>query len=238
MPKLKSKVTIFSSVDVKDVPRTFSLSVSVKKTLDVPMVFKQKYYSASLFLFKDLNNNNLFDNGEEPLSNVNIKINDITFKSNSKGMIFLKNAEEKQYIIDYKVIQNLKGWMVKDGTVDTLNLDRNISLGVPFKQSRMVAGKVKFENQNSNEIPENANGILIIAINKKGEIFKSSTNSKGEFYFNLNKDFYNIQMPTNIFGEEYHVEKSIYSVDLSNENYSEIEFTVVKQRRKINIRKQ
>jgi hypothetical protein len=239
MPKLKSKVTIFSSVDVKDVPNTFSLSVSVKKTLDVPMVFKQKYYSASLFLFKDLNNNDLFDNGEEPLSDVNIKINDITFKSNSKGMIFLKNAEEKQYIIDYKVIQNLKGWMVKDGTIDTLNLNRNISIGVPFKQSRMVAGKVTFENENTNNDKiETPNGILIIAINKKGEIFKSSTNSKGEFYFNLNKDFYNIQMPTNIFGEEYHVEKSIYSVDLTNENYSEIEFKVVKQRRKINIRKQ
>jgi hypothetical protein len=239
MPKIKSRITLFSSFDIKDVSNTMSFNVSVKKTLDVPMIFKQKYYSASLFLFKDLNNNDLFDNGEEPLSNVNIKINDITFKSNSKGMIFLKNAEEKQYIIDYKVIQNLKGWMVKDGTVDTLNLDRNISLGVPFKQSRMVAGRVKFENENTyNNKIEAANGILIIAINKKGEIFKSSTNSKGEFYFNLNKDFYNIQMPTNIFGEEYHVEKSIYSVDLTNENYSEIEFTVVKQRRKINIRKQ
>ena len=154
-------------------------------------------------------------------------------------MIFLKNVEKDEYIVDYRKIQNLKGWIVKKGSADTMVLDRNIAIGVPFKQSRLVTGRVKYELENSKkEIKENLSGILVVATNKKGEMFKSATNENGEFYLNLQEDFYNIQIPTNVFGEGYFVEKSIFGADLMKENYLELEFKVIQRKRTINIKKQ
>lgn len=238
-PKARSSVNIFTNINVIDPKMAPSLNVSLKKTLNVPVIFKQKYYSASIFLFKDQNNNDLFDKGEEPITDANLSINGQTLKTNKKGMIYLKNMEKDEYIIDYRKIQNLKGWVVKEGSVDTIVLDRNISLGVPFKQSRMVAGKVKFELENSTkEVKESLSGIMVVAINRKGEMFRSTTNDRGEFYINLSEDTYNIQIPTNIFGDGYRVEKSILPVDLTKEKYSEIEFKVIQKRRAINIKKE
>ena len=239
MQKAKSSVNIYTNLNVLEPTQGSSLNISLKKTIDLPVFIKPKYFSASIFLFKDKNNNDLFDKGEEAISDVNLMINGHSLKTNKKGMIFLKNVEKDEYIVDYRKIQNLKGWIVKEGSVDTLLLDRNISIGVPFKQSRMVAGKVKYELENSTkEVKDNLSGILIIAINKKGEMFRTATNERGEFYLNLNEDTYNIQIPTNIFGEGYIVEKSILSVDLTKESYSEIEFKVIQRRRQMNIKKQ
>jgi hypothetical protein len=239
MPKIKSSITFFTNINLNDPLLYPSINISLKKTLNLPVLFKQKYYSASVFLFKDKNNNDLFDKGEEPISDVNLQVNDQTLKTNKKGMIFLKNVEKDEYIVDYRKIQNLKGWIVKKGSADTMVLDRNIAIGVPFKQSRMVTGRVKYELENSKkEIKENLSGILVVATNKKGEMFKSATNENGEFYLNLQEDFYNIQIPTNVFGEGYFVEKSIFGADLMKENYLELEFKVIQRKRTINIKKQ
>jgi hypothetical protein len=237
-PKANASVNIFANVNVLEPKLAPSLNVSLKKTINVPLIFKQKYYSASVFLFKDANNNDLFDKGEEPIHDATLNVNGQPLKTNKKGMIYLKNMERDDYVLDYRKIQNLKGWVVKEGSVDTLVLDRNISIGVPFKQSRMVAGKVRFEIENSNrEVKESLTGIMVVAVNRKGEMFRSTTNERGEFYINLSEDIYNIQIPTNIFGEGFRVDRSILTVDLTKEKYSEIEFKVIQKKRAINIKK-
>ena len=239
MPKIKSSISIFTNFNVLNPLLYPTISINLKKTINIPVVFKQKYYSASVFLFKDKNNNDLFDKGEEPISDVNLQVNNQTLKTNKKGMVFLKNVDKDDYIIDYRKVQNLRGWVIKHGNADTLVLDKNIAIGVPFKQSSMVTGRVKYELENTKkEIKENLSGILIVATNKNGEMFKSSTNENGEFYLNLKEDFYNIQIPTNIFGEGYFVEKSIFGADLMKEKHVEFEFKVVQRKRIINIKKQ
>lgn len=238
MPKYQSSISIFGNVNVFDVALAPSLNISLKKTIDVPLIVKRKYYSASVFLFKDKNNNDMFDNGEEAVSDVYLNINGNALKTNKKGMVFLKNVEKDYYIVDYRKIENLKGWVPKEKSLDTLYLDRDVSIGVPFKQSRMVEGIVKFEDENSiKTINDNHSGILIMAINMKGEIFRSTTNSKGEFFLNLKEDIYNIQIPTNIFGDDKHVERTIITVDLLKKDSASIEFKVVQKKRRINIKK-
>jgi hypothetical protein len=238
IPKAKSSISIFTNVNLLAPQTGSSLNISVKKNINIPVVFKQKYYSASFFLFKDKNNNDIFEKGEEPISDVNVLINGQTLKTNKKGMVFLKNVDKGEYYVDYRKIQNLKGWVVKSGNVDTLNLEGDISIGVPFKQSRMVAGRVKFTLENSSkEVNESLGGILIVATNKKGDMFRTSTNENGDFYLNLNEDQYNIQIPTNLFGEGYYIERAILPVDLTKNQYSEVEFVVVQRKRSINIKK-
>ena len=79
---------------------------------------------------------------------------------------------------------------------------------------------------------------MVVAVNRKGEMFRSTTNERGEFYINLSEDIYNIQIPTNIFGEGFRVDRSILTVDLTKEKYSEIEFKVIQKKRAINIKKE
>lgn len=239
MPKLKSSISLFTNLNLFDPQVGSSLNLSIKKNINIPVFFKQKYYSASFFLFKDKNNNDLYEKGEEPISDVSVLINGQTLKTNKKGMVFLKNVDKGEYYVDYRKIQNLKGWVVKKGNVDTLYLGSDVSIGVPFKHSRMVGGKVRFVLENSTkEVNESLSGILIVATNKNGEMFRTSTNESGEFYMNLNEDLYNIQIPTNIFGDGYYVERSILPVDLTKNQYSEVEFIIVQRKRSINIRKQ
>ncbi|MCA0364899.1 MAG: hypothetical protein LCH67_12720 [Bacteroidetes bacterium] len=238
IPRVRASFNVYSNINLLNARLAPSLNISFKKALGIPMVFKTRYHSASIFLFKDKNNNDLFDKGEEPVSDVNIQINGTTLQTNKKGMVFLKNVEKGDYVVDFRKIQNLKGWVIKGGSTDTLNMNQNVAIGVPFRQSQMVSGRVVFESENlRNQSKESVGGILIFAINKSGEVVKTATNSNGEFFFNLNKDTYNIQIPTNIFGEGISVSKSIIAVDLTQSEVPEVIFKVTQKKRQINIKK-
>ena len=152
-------------------------------------------------------------------------------------MAFLKNVDKGEYIIDYRKIQNLRGWVVNGGSLDTLNIQQNTSLGVPFKQSKSVSGRVVLASDNKDHRKESLGGILIFAINKSGELVKTTTNTNGEFFFNLNSDKYNIQIPTNIFEEGTTIERPVISVDLTRGEVPEVIFKVTQKKRQINIKK-
>jgi hypothetical protein len=102
----------------------------------------------------------------------------------------------------------------------------------------MISGRVVFNKEYATDAqPPSLNGVLVVAVNRKGEIFKAITDFQGEFFFNLNDDIYNIQIPDNIFGENLFIEKSIKTVDLRNSSSSNLEFKILQKKRKINIRK-
>ncbi|MBK9509988.1 MAG: hypothetical protein IPO04_11275 [Cytophagaceae bacterium] len=237
IPRIKASFNFYSNINLINVKLAPSFNISFKKALGIPLVFKKKYHSASIFMFKDKNNNDIFDKGEEPVSEVNIQVNGVTLQTNKKGMGFLKNVDKGEYIVDYRKIQNLRGWVIDGGTLDTLNIQRNISLGVPFKQSKSVSGRVVLGTDNKDQRKESLGGILIFAINKSGELIKTATNNNGEFFFNLNSDKYNIQIPTNIFEEGTTIERPIISVDLTKGEVPEVIFKVTQKKRQINIKK-
>jgi hypothetical protein len=239
IPKIRGGLNIVAAFDVLKPKSSPNLSLVFKRTFNVPMAIAPKYHSIRLFLFKDENGNEIFDKGEEPIENANLVINGNNVLTNKNGFASYKNSEKGEHIIDYRNVRNLKGWIASKGVRDTLMLSGSINIGVPFKRSKMISGRVVFNKEYATDAqPPSLNGVLVVAVNRKGEIFKAITDFQGEFFFNLNDDIYNIQIPDNIFGENLFIEKSIKTVDLRNSSSSNLEFKILQKKRKINIRKQ
>jgi hypothetical protein len=239
LPLIRGSLDLISAVNLLKPKSSPMLSVVFKRTFNVPMAITPKYHTIKLFLFKDENDNEIFDKGEEAIENANLIINGNNVLTNKNGFATYKNTEKGQYIVDYRNIHNLRGWIAKGGIRDTVNLEGNISIGIPFKKSKTISGKVTYKQTFSSEDSgPSLNGILVVAVNRKGEIFKAITNYDGEFFFNLNDDIYNIQVPNNVFGNNLTIEKSIKTVDLRTLNTTELEFKIIQKKREINIKKQ
>jgi hypothetical protein len=238
IPKIKASINILAGINVLNISQTPNFNIIFKKTLDVPMAIKPRFYDLGLFIFKDKNNNEIFDKGDEPIENAMLGVNGNQVLTNVKGQATIKNMAKGDYLIDLKKIYNLKGWIPKKGLKDSVTINGKTMVGIPFKMSKVISGKITYVAEYATDAtPPSLSGILVVAVNQKGEVFKTLTNMSGEFFFNLNDDVYNIQIPENVFSNNLFIEKSIKRVDLRTENGSSLEFKVMQKKRKINIKK-
>lgn len=238
LAKHHSSLSISAGIDFLNISQIPSISVTFKKLFNIPMALKPKYHDLKLFMFKDGNNNGIFDRGESTIENGHLVVNGNHLITNKNGQATLKNADKGDYLIDFKNIKNVKGWVVTESAKDTIVLKNNTSVGIPFKESKMISGKLVYQNLYAVDVlPPTLGGVLVVAVNRQGDIFKAITNSEGEFFFNLNADIYNIQIPNNMFEGNLFIEKSVKSVDLRNHNSSNLEFKILQKKRQINIKK-
>ena len=238
LPKYHSSLSVTAGVDFFNINNIPSISFTYKKMFNIPMAIKPKYHDLKLFMFKDGNNNGIFDRGESTIENGHLVVNGNHLITNKNGQATLKNADKGDYLVDFKNIKNVKGWVVTESAKDTIVLKNNMSVGIPFKESKIISGKLVYQNLYAVDVvPPTLGGVLVVAVNRQGDIFKAITNTEGEFFFNLNADIYNVQIPNNMFEGNLFIEKSVKSVDLRNYNSSNLEFKILQKKRQINIKK-
>ncbi len=238
LPKAGLEVNISSNNDLLNLRSTPFISLSVQKNINIPLPFYKKYKSTKISLFKDINNNGIKDANEEPVKDATLQINNIYMATGENGEVFLKNIDKGNYTINYSKISNQKGWKPKDNLTDTLQINGDKEFEIPFVKSKSISGKVIFmEAKNSLNEKLNLAGVIITAKNPKGKEFKTITNEDGEFYLNIEDNIYDISVPFNAFGTGYHFDKNTLKVNLFDNSYQEINFTLIEKARKINIRK-
>ncbi|HEY0899276.1 MAG TPA: hypothetical protein VGD90_08070 [Sphingobacteriaceae bacterium] len=213
------------------------MNLSIRKNLSIPLLGLRKFMDLKVVLFKDHNNNGIFDQGDSPIPDASLKIGGQNFTSSVSGEAVYKNISAGEYILELKQDDNVKGWIAKNGFRQTVKLDRSQTWYIPFKESRFLSGRINVVKDDYSKLTFNVASIRITALNSKGEIFSTLTNGNGEFFMNLPGDTYLLQINNNVFTEEFRVLEGSFNIDLSNENREDIVFEVREKKRQMNIRR-
>lgn len=231
---------IFGSYDIKpgSTSRQNILNFSVRKHFGLPLVGIPKYYNLKVVLFKDRNQNNVYDNGDEAVPESNLQIGSQNFITNKRGEIYYRNISAGKYNIDLSQVNNVRGWVAKDGFSQSVEVSDNQTIYIPFKESKYLSGRLNVVRDEYSRASFNPANIRITAINSKGEVFYTLTNISGEFFLNLPADTYVIQINTNVFSDSFRVLQESFNADLVNKSSEEIVFEIRESKRQINIQKQ
>jgi len=231
---------IFGSYDLK--PSNFSrqniVSVSVRKNLGLPLVGIPKYRNLKIVLYKDKNFNEVYDTGDEPLPESNLQIGNQILITNQKGEVYYRNIPTGKYLIDLSQINNIRGWVAKNGFKQPVEVNNNETVYIPFKESKYLSGGLNIVRDEYSKGSFNPSNIRITAINSKGDVFYTLTNQKGEFFLNLPADTYIIQINTNVFSDSFRVLQESFNADLIDKESENIVFEIRESKRQINIQKQ
>ncbi|HYK76373.1 MAG TPA: hypothetical protein VEV16_05305 [Daejeonella sp.] len=213
------------------------LNLSVRKNFTLPLPGLQKYRSLKVVLFKDHNNNNVFDEGDEAIPNADIRIQNQPFITNKNGEIFYKNIKTDKYSLELEKTNSLKGWIAKNGTRQTLNLEEKANWYIPFQQSRFLSGRLNMVKDPFSKQTFNPANIRITAIDSKGETYSTLTDYDGNFSLNLPADQYIIKINEKVFTEEFRVLQDTFTADLMESREADVTFEIRERKRQINIRK-
>lgn len=139
---------------------------------------KGKRGDISLFMFYDNNANGIFDDGDTPAQNRIVTIGDISFISNSKGLVEYKKVPYQ----DYSLKMPSQDWFAIIPPSITVQ-HKQLSLDVPLQRTGKVVGKLfyKYDARTSEEFAEKHGGLRVWATSLDGTKNQALTNANGEF---------------------------------------------------------
>lgn len=232
-------VRVYGAKDIKTgLFKQDFLNLSIRKSFNVPLLGMKKYRSLKVVMFKDKNNNDVYDAEDEPVQKADFSINDQHFNTNTKGEAQYKNIPKGDYTIALGQVTGLTGWIAKNGYEQKIEIADDKALYIPFKESKFLAGKLNLVKDTYSNEGFNPGNIRVMAVNSKGETYNTLTNEKGEFSFNLPSDTYIVQINSNVFNDTFRVLQESFNADLLNNQKEEIVFEVRERKRQINIIRQ
>ncbi|HXH98902.1 MAG TPA: hypothetical protein VNI52_01445 [Sphingobacteriaceae bacterium] len=214
-----------------------SLNMSIKKNITLPLVGLQKYRTLKVVLFKDNNNNNVFDLKDEAIPEANIRIGSQYFATGKNGEATYKNIKSGDYSIDLGQVTSIRGWKARNGFKPTISVTQNETVYIPFQKSKFLSGRLNLVKDALSKIQFSSSNIRITAISSKGESYTTLTNEDGAFFMNLSEDTYLVQVNANVFNEQFRVLQETFNADLVNKPEETIIFEIRERKREINIRK-
>ncbi len=236
-PKKRWSFGIRASLNILRIKETPFLGLSFSKVLDVPIPFMKRYNNLKVRLFKDANNNDKWDKGEEAVQEANILINDKYLRSNEKRETRLRNVSKGEYQIDFSGVSNQNGWLPAKLLSDTIILKKDREILIPFKTSKAIVGKIEFSAAAYSQRGKlKLSGLRIVAVDASGKEFETITQSDGTFIFNLVEGEYTIKMPTTILGSKFKFNKTSEKVSVDGEIKKPLHFILKDKARKLNIR--
>ncbi len=227
----------YGNRDFGKVSNLNSLNLSIRKSFDLPLVGLQKYSTLKVILFKDNNGNNIYDLGDEPISEASIRIGEQYFTTSKLGEVYYKNIKPGIYSIDLGQVTNLKGWIAKKGYKQQITLEKGQDWYIAYEKSRFLSGNLNLVKDPLSKLEFNPSNIRITAISSKGESYSTLTDENGTFFLNLPADTYLIQINTNVFTEEFRVLRETLNADLTSKTEENLSFEIRERKRTINIRK-
>lgn len=214
-----------------------NVNLSIRKNLNLPLPGIRKFETMEILLFKDINADSIYNEGDEVLPDATIRINGKSFISDEKGKIFYRNVTKGIYDLDL-TLSAQKSWIPRSTYRQSVNVSKETRVFIPFKKTAYFAGKVILNKALNSQKNFSINNIKIMAVNAKGETFTTLTTENGSFSFSIPEDRYEVRIFSSEFDSSFQVVESTLYVDMKNQaDIKPLEFIVNEQKRQINIRK-
>lgn len=231
---------IFGSKNVRTIAgnRSDYMSMSIRKSFNVPLLGIRRFVTMKVLVFKDFNSNGIYDLGDESIPDAAIGIAAQNFLSNRKGEVSYKNIKAGEYDIDLSRVNSVKGWMPRNGFRQHYEIRSSQTVYIPFSQSHYLSGKLNVQKDPRSNLVFRPGGIRISMTSSGGESFSTLTTESGEFFINLPQDTYKVRISSNVFDEDFRLLSDTFNADLLHKNSEHLIFEVRERKRQINIRKQ
>ncbi|MGB4400663.1 MAG: hypothetical protein WBJ10_14920 [Daejeonella sp.] len=214
-----------------------NINLSIRKNLNLPLPGIRKFETMEVVLFKDLNADSVYNEGDEVLPGATIRINGKSFISDEKGKIFYRNVSRGVYDLDL-TLSAQKSWVPRTAFRQSVEVNKETNIFIPFKKTAFFTGKVIVNRALNSTKTFSLENIKIMAVSSKGETFTTLTTQNGSFSFSVPEDRYEVRIFSSSFDSSFQVSESVLYADLASQaEIKPLEFIITEQKRQINIRK-
>jgi hypothetical protein len=212
-------------------------TISIKKNIQLPFIFKRKYFNVSVKAFEDVNLNGRPDEGEPLLSGLRVGVNSRKFITDSVGAITISNADTGKYLIEVNGINAAYPGLIPPARNTVLVGAQDKDILLPFRKGRVVFGKVSIIADPYAGTKFTPDNILVRAVDSTGKSFSTLTDSSGYYSLSLPAGKYTISLNEEAFKGALRPLQTSFVVDISVDFSSEVNFTLVQRKREIRMRK-
>lgn len=214
-----------------------NINLSIRKNLNLPLPGIRKFETMEVVLFKDINADSVYNEGDEVLPGATIRINGKSFISDEKGKISYRNVSRGIYDLDLTMSAQ-KSWVPRSAFRQSVEVKKETNVFIPFKKTAFFTGRVIVNRASNSTKTFSLENIKIMAVSSKGETFTTLTTQNGSFSFSVPEDRYEVRIFSSSFDSSFQVAESVLFADLASQaEIKPLEFIVTEQRRQINIRK-
>lgn len=186
-----------------------------------------------VIIYKDMNQNNVFDQGDIRAEGHLLYINEAAFISDTEGSVKYK----KLPLGDYRIsISNVGGWYAADQNIKLEKKKHRIE--IPLKKTGAIKANLVYSfNDFSYEINQNLRGITVVATDEYNMRYVSKSNMEGQVILYLPIGKYSISVDESNLPPEVEVEKNISPVVVGPETIQNVTIKLIVKPRKIETKK-
>lgn len=212
-------------------------TLSLRKKLDIPLLFTRKYFNLKVVPFNDDNNNGKKDEDEKPIMGLPVTINAVPFITGSTGIISYKNISRGNYAMDLTDATGMNGYIPAFGQTQKIKIDKNLLVEVPFKKSRVIFGSISVELDSLSSIKFTPDGIKVTAMDTLGHVFSSLSDATGNFTIHVPAGVYLVSLNPDAFDEKIKPQVMAFTTDLTADETKKVQFIIKQQKRKVRLLK-
>lgn len=213
------------------------VTLSLKKSLQVPVPFKRRYHQMSVLTYEDVNANKRYDSTDRPLSGVAVKINNENFLTDKKGYVLRRNVDTGRYQLSVSS-SAYRGLVPPPDNELLIELRRSQKILVPFAKSAVVSGKVIVDPAMYSTLHLVPDNILVKAIDSTGKEYSTLTNERGEYFINVPAASYTVTLNPEAFTGAVRPVTLYQRIDLRVRQEAEVNFILRERNRPMRLLKQ
>ncbi len=227
-----------TQTDERLVSKNVVFGVSVKKDFSIPLpkrFRKLKSCDAKFVVFLDVNGNKIMDEGEVPVENVVLRMNDFEVITDDKGMASFLNMSFQRYKVQVFPLIDMGSWFPNvDDSVDVCGPDL---MYLPFSKGVQVTGGVELDREAfTGELFEklDVSRFKIYLIDTAGKVNTAITDNRGNFNFYVPYAKYKLRFDEKALGNQFYLAENDIDLDLSTgiESYYH-NFMIIERKRKV-----
>ncbi len=225
-------------LDKRTITKSFNLGFTVKKDFSIPIpkrFRKNKFCDAKFVVFLDVNGNNRMDDGEVPVENVVLRMNDYEVITDDKGMASFINMAFAKYRMQVFPLVDMGSWF--PNVSDSADVCGPDLMYVPFSKGVQVYGGVELDREAySGELFDklDISRFKIYMVDSIGRTFSSITDNKGNYNFYVPYAKYTLKFDDKVLGSSFYLAENDIKLDLTSgiESYYH-NFLIIEKKRRV-----
>ncbi len=215
----------------------FRSSISISKSFLVPVIGVKQYGSIYVKLFKDLDGDKTFGEGDMPISNERIRINKLLLESDKSGDLAYLNVSAGTYYLDLSPLKSIQGWVTTGGALQEVILtgNKDLYVAIPFQRARLITGEIQVLKDEYSRTNYPLAGVRITAMGADSITYTGFTNKEGRFRIQVPQGVYEVNFNQSLFLTQFDVVQGKQPAELKQEEEVEVVFIVKERGRGINI---
>jgi hypothetical protein len=225
-------------LDKRTITKSFNLGFTIKKDFSIPIpkrLRKNKFCDAKFVVFLDVNGNNRMDEGEVPVENVVLRMNDFEVITDDKGMASFINMAFAKYRMQVFPLVDMGSWF--PNVSDSADVCGPDLMYVPFSKGVQVYGGVELDREAySGELFDklDISRFKIYMVDSIGRTFSSITDNKGNYNFYVPYAKYTLKFDDKVLGSSFYLAENDIKLDLTSgiESYYH-NFLIIEKKRRV-----